>query len=711
MTFGYFAHKLPSVGALGACRFAFCLLLGATCSLRLSGADFAVPRRVTDGSGKATQAAIGLDSVNNAYIATVVDERIVVKIIGPSMDEEVPIPESGLGQGDPDFATSYGFATYLSFSQINEESIEEGREIYVTNNRGGGGFKTPVNVSRSRVDDSASRLVLDMTGNGGPHIAWVRRLGEQSQVMYWNEGLPASEPVMVAAGDFPTLYADKQKVAHLVYSRDNDLFYINNAEGSFKNELQVTTTSEKAESSASIGVAPDGRVLVSYESGNALYFASKIADGWRFSTRLVDTEGVFDPRMRVRGEGQVTLVYAKNGELFYVLGQSSSLNAPRQIVIPGSSGVKSRPGLELDRWSNIHLSYIENGEVYYTNNAAEPTAEFSGVPSIGEVPLTVKFEDLSSGDIQIWEWDFGDGETSRLKSPTHTYATPGKYTVKLRVVTAGAMETTRERPDYIFVQDPFNTLRLPDQVAFPNQRDVWFPVLACHKEPIQAFQLMGRYDPNILVLKDYSLNFTATQATIPFLVFNDLMKPNPERPDLLPQPYFEVGCIFDVDEFKGEPTIPSGCQSIFKLIFDVSRLAPQGGTTVIEFVNDYDVSPVLNIFTVGGFTRIPALTHSTVTILPLKPPFPAFFKRGDVDGNQRIELTDPIKILNFLFIGGETLKCMDAADVADTGTVGISSAIYLLNFLFLGGPPPAVPFPEPGIDPTVDGLKPPCPIE
>jgi hypothetical protein len=222
---------------------------------------------------------------------------------------------------------------------------------------------------------------------------------------------------------------------------------------------------------------------------------------------------------------------------------------------------------------------------------------------------------------------------------------------------------------------------------------------------------MGRYDPNILLLKGYSLSFTATQATIPFLVVNDLMSPDPERPELLPRPYFEVGCIFDVDEFKGEPTIPAGCQSIFNFIFDVSKFAPQGETTVIELVNDRDVSPVLNIFTVGGFTRIPALTPSTVSILKVAPPYPAFFKRGDVDGNQKVEITDPVKILNFLFTGGSAPACIDAADVTDTGNVGISSAIYLLNFLFLGGAPPAVPFPEPGIDPTLDGLKPPCPNE
>lgn len=38
-----------------------------------------------------------------------------------------------------------------------------------------------------------------------------------------------------------------------------------------------------------------------------------------------------------------------------------------------------------------------------------------------------------SGPITGWAWDFGDGGTSTSQNPTHTYATPGTYTVTLTV--------------------------------------------------------------------------------------------------------------------------------------------------------------------------------------------------------------------------------------------------------------------------------------
>lgn len=47
--------------------------------------------------------------------------------------------------------------------------------------------------------------------------------------------------------------------------------------------------------------------------------------------------------------------------------------------------------------------------------------------------LTVNFTDLSINPSNYF-WDFGDGDTSNLKNPTHTYPANGIYTVKLRTL-------------------------------------------------------------------------------------------------------------------------------------------------------------------------------------------------------------------------------------------------------------------------------------
>lgn len=56
-------------------------------------------------------------------------------------------------------------------------------------------------------------------------------------------------------------------------------------------------------------------------------------------------------------------------------------------------------------------------------------AAFTFVPS----GLTVSFTDASEGDPTSWQWDFGDGDSSSLQNPTHTYDAAGSYTVTLTV--------------------------------------------------------------------------------------------------------------------------------------------------------------------------------------------------------------------------------------------------------------------------------------
>jgi len=58
-------------------------------------------------------------------------------------------------------------------------------------------------------------------------------------------------------------------------------------------------------------------------------------------------------------------------------------------------------------------------------------AGFSADVTAGVAPLTVRFTDESTGDPASWSWKFGDGATSIVQNPTHTYTAPGNYTVAL----------------------------------------------------------------------------------------------------------------------------------------------------------------------------------------------------------------------------------------------------------------------------------------
>lgn len=47
--------------------------------------------------------------------------------------------------------------------------------------------------------------------------------------------------------------------------------------------------------------------------------------------------------------------------------------------------------------------------------------------------LIYQFQDLSTGNPQNWSWSFGDGQTSAMQNPLHTYAQPGIYNVCLTI--------------------------------------------------------------------------------------------------------------------------------------------------------------------------------------------------------------------------------------------------------------------------------------
>jgi len=74
------------------------------------------------------------------------------------------------------------------------------------------------------------------------------------------------------------------------------------------------------------------------------------------------------------------------------------------------------------------------------------------------------------------------------------------------------------------------------------------------------------------------------------------------------------------------------------------------------------------------------------------------FVRGNANGDTTMDITDPIVTLNFLFLGGEGLTCLDAADGNNDGAVDVTDAIYVLNFLFLGGATIPRPYPACGFD-------------
>ncbi len=72
------------------------------------------------------------------------------------------------------------------------------------------------------------------------------------------------------------------------------------------------------------------------------------------------------------------------------------------------------------------------------------------------------------------------------------------------------------------------------------------------------------------------------------------------------------------------------------------------------------------------------------------------FLRGECNDDDKVDVSDALCALNWLFVGTSTPPCIAALNSNADEAVNISDAVWLLNYLFLGGPAPGEPFPECG---------------
>ena len=80
---------------------------------------------------------------------------------------------------------------------------------------------------------------------------------------------------------------------------------------------------------------------------------------------------------------------------------------------------------------------VDGAAALQGNQNPAPVAEFSADVVVGTAPLAVSFSDQSTGAVEGWDWDFGDGASRSVQSPGHTYSVPGTYSVTLKVTGPG----------------------------------------------------------------------------------------------------------------------------------------------------------------------------------------------------------------------------------------------------------------------------------
>lgn len=136
-----------------------------------------------------------------------------------------------------------------------------------------------------------------------------------------------------------------------------------------------------------------------------------------------------------------------------------------------------------------------------------PVADFSApVTSSCQAPLTVNFQDLSTGNPQQWNWNFGDGGTSTQQNPVHTYNAPGSYAVTLIIQNASGCADTLVRTAYVNIQRA--------QISIPQ-----LPAQGCVPLTLSLTPVINSFDPITSYQWDFGDGGTSTQAN-PVYTYN-----------------------------------------------------------------------------------------------------------------------------------------------------------------------------------------------
>ena len=159
---------------------------------------------------------------------------------------------------------------------------------------------------------------------------------------------------------------------------------------------------------------------------------------WEGDTLVVDTigftEGFLDPRNGVKHSDQLhTIEKFTRGEDGKSLVQSwvDGGQANNGIVI---SDPATSNGADFDSSESLTAMNRPKLEVTYTVPVIPPNLPPTASFTDSCTDLDCSFTDTSTdsdGSVVSWAWDFGDGGTSSVQNPSHSYAAAGTYSVEL----------------------------------------------------------------------------------------------------------------------------------------------------------------------------------------------------------------------------------------------------------------------------------------
>ncbi len=155
-----------------------------------------------------------------------------------------------------------------------------------------------------------------------------------------------------------------------------------------------------------------------------------------------------------------------------------------------------------------------------------------------------------------------------------------------------------------------------------------------------------------------------------------------------------VGVVYS---FAGGNTLPFPVQTtVLSIDYETggSMAGDEDGATVaLTWDDGLGSPPVANVVVVDGGSLQALFDDGSIT---LNAVVTVDFIRGDVNGDEKVNIADGIWIIYELFLNGPTSACPISRDANADGFVDTGDAVFVFNYRFLDGPEPSAPFPDCG---------------
>ncbi len=281
----------------------------------------------------------------------------------------------------------------------------------------------------------------------------------------------------------------------------------------------------------------------------------------------------------------------------------------------------------------------------------------------GDAPITVNFNGSSALNVTSWSWDFGDGFTSTVQNPTHTYTSTGLFDVSLTVESDEGVITNNQTG---YISAFGDTMTFTSDSVFAGNQAI-LSVSLTNSQPLSEIRIPFQFfDSPALVFDSVTLGTrTAYFEEISAIAFDAWNHKYTYR--------------LRSDIGGGSPDLPGGSGEIMQIHFTIDEWELGG----LSYLLDTTSSPFTLELTSPALVYGPNFQNGSLKTKNIM--------RGDLTYDFKIDIADLVAMVEYSFNFTTPLLSNQMYDVNYDKSMDISDVVYMVAFMFQNGPPPPTP--------------------